>query len=286
MASVRMTVLGCSGSVTGPGVAASGYLVTAPDTPPIVLDFGGGVLGELQRYVDPREAVVLLSHLHADHCLDLPGLLVWRRYGPESGPYVAAGTEGRGLLYGPPGTGYRIGAASAEIPGEIDDISDTIDLHTWVPGVETTIGAVTVRAERVLHPPDSYGMRLSLAGGGVLAYSGDTAMCEEVVDLARGADLFLCEASWTHDPANRPPGLHLSGTEAGRIAAEAEVGHLLLTHLAPWTDRDEIYAEARAEFDGPITVVAPHDTFVVGDAADADGADPARSSAPTAAVGG
>lgn len=282
MASVRMTVLGCSGSVTGPGVAASGYLVTAPNTPPIVLDFGGGVLGELQRYADPREAVVLLSHLHADHCLDIPGLLVWRRYGPGAGTSVSAGTGGRGLLYGPPGTGYRIGAASAEIPGEIDDISDTIDLHTWVPGAETVIGEVTVRAERVLHPPDSYGMRLSFAGGGELAYSGDTAMCQEVVDLARGADLFLCEASWTHAPANHPPGLHLSGTEAGRIAAEAGVGHLLLTHLAPWTDPDEILAEARAEFDGPVTVVAPHDTFVVG----AGAGDESRCAARTAAVGG
>lgn len=254
---VRMTVLGCSGSVAGPGVAASGYLVTAPGTPPIVLDFGPGVLGELQRHVEPHDVAVLLSHLHADHCLDLPGLLVWRRFGPES----ARG--GRAVLYGPAGTGYRIGAASSEIPGEIDDISDAVDLHTWVPGSEVRIGRVTVRAERVCHPPDSYGMRLTFDDGAVLAYSGDTAMCDEVIELARDADLFLCEASWTHEPGQRPPGLHLSGTEAGRIAAAAGVRTLALTHLTPWTDADEIYAEARAEFDGEIVVVSPQDTFEI-----------------------
>ena len=80
--SVRITVLGCSGSVVGPDSPASGYLLRAPDTPPLVLDFGGGVLGALQRYADPGSVHVLLSHLHADHCLDMPGLFVWRRYHP------------------------------------------------------------------------------------------------------------------------------------------------------------------------------------------------------------
>ena len=82
LCAVRITVLGCSGSVVGPDSPASGYLLTAPDTPPLVIDFGGGVLGALQRYADPNDVHVLLSHLHADHCLDLPGLFVWRRYHP------------------------------------------------------------------------------------------------------------------------------------------------------------------------------------------------------------
>ena len=74
---MRITVLGCSGSVVGPDSPASGYLLTAPGTDPMVIDFGGGVLGALQRHADPGEVDVLLSHLHADHCLDLPGLFVW-----------------------------------------------------------------------------------------------------------------------------------------------------------------------------------------------------------------
>ena len=91
---MRITVLGCSGSVVGPDSPASGYLLTAPDTPPLVIDFGGGVLGALQRYADPNEVHVLLSHLHADHCLDLPGPVRVAALPPDTGqgprPHVRA----------------------------------------------------------------------------------------------------------------------------------------------------------------------------------------------------
>jgi ribonuclease BN (tRNA processing enzyme) len=135
--SVRITVLGCSGSVVGPDSPASGYLLRAPDTPPLVLDFGGGVLGALQRYADPGSVQVLLSHLHADHCLDMPGLFVWRRYHPSR-------PQGKSLLYGPSDTWSRLGAASSPYGGEIDDCSDIFDVHHWVDGEPVTIGTLTV----------------------------------------------------------------------------------------------------------------------------------------------
>ena len=118
-------MLGCSGSVVGPDSPASGYLLSAPDTPPLVVDFGGGVLGALQRHADPNEVHVLLSHLHADHCLDLPGLFVWRRYHP-----VPATT--RGIMYGPSDTWTRLAAASSPVGGELDDFSDIFEVRTWV----------------------------------------------------------------------------------------------------------------------------------------------------------
>ena len=95
---------------------------------------------------------------------------------------------------------------------------------------------------------------------GTFVYSGDTGYCDAVIDLARGADVFLCEASWTHSP-DRPPNLHLSGTEAGRIAAAAGVGELLLTHIPPWTVREDVISEAKAEFDGPVHAVVCGETF-------------------------
>jgi ribonuclease BN (tRNA processing enzyme) len=70
----------------------------------------------------------------------------------------------------------------------------------------------------------------------------------------------LCEASWTHE-ANRPPNLHLSGTEAGRIAAAAGVSQLLLTHIPPWTSREDVIGEAKAEFDGPVHAVVCDESF-------------------------
>ena len=83
-----------------PGFAGIGYLLRADDTPPLVIDFGGGVLGALQRHADPGSVQVLLSHLHADHCLDVPGLFVWRRYHPSpprQSPAVRPETPGLGL---------------------------------------------------------------------------------------------------------------------------------------------------------------------------------------------
>ncbi|HMT49546.1 MBL fold metallo-hydrolase [Dietzia sp. UBA5065] len=251
-----LTVLGCSGSIGGPTSPASGYLVEVDGVAPVVIDMGPGVLGALQRFVSPEDATVLLSHLHADHCLDVPGLLVLRRYGPE------AERARRVPLIGPSGTAYRIGVASAEEPGAVDDLSDTFDVGSWdvTPEVEMRghdgeVG-LHVRAGRVDHPPESYGMRLTSVSGRVLVYSGDTAYCDALVDLAAGADVLLCEASWTHEEG-RPPGIHMSGAEAGRTARRAGVGRLVLTHIPPWTDRERVRAEAAVEFSGEVLLAEP-----------------------------
>ena len=253
---VRITVLGCSGSVVGPDSPASGYLVNAPGAKPLVIDFGGGVLGALQRFADPGEVHILLSHLHADHCLDLPGLFVWRRYHPN--PPV-----GKKQMFGPSDTWSRLGAASSPEGGEFDDFSDIFDIYPWVDGQSVRFGSLDVMPKLVSHPTESYGMRFTDPSGAVFVYSGDTGICEAAVDLARDADVFLCEASWTHDPANRPPHIHLSGTEAGQIAARANVSELLLTHIPPWTSREDVIGEAKAAFDGPVRAVVCGETFEV-----------------------
>ncbi|WP_169797091.1 MBL fold metallo-hydrolase, partial [Streptacidiphilus griseoplanus] len=98
--------------------------------------------------------------------------------------------------------------------------------------------------------------------GRALAYSGDTGPCAELTELARGADLFLCEASFT-DGKEDIPDLHLNGREAGRIAAEAGVGRLVLTHIPPWTDTERNVADARAEFDGPVDAARPGAVYPV-----------------------
>ena len=254
--SVRITVLGCSGSVTGPDSPASGYLLTAPGAPPLVIDFGNGVLGSLQRHADPNAVHVLLSHLHADHCIDLPALFVWRRYHPI--PAV-----GKALMYGPSDTWSRLAQASSPFGGEVDDFSDIFDVRHWNDGEEVEFGSVRVLPRAVAHPTEAYGLRFTDASGAVFTFSGDTGMCDAIIDLAQGADVFLCEASWTHAPGQRPEHLHLSGTEAGQIAARAGVGELLLTHIPPWTSREDIITEAKAAFDGPVRAVMRQEAFEV-----------------------
>jgi ribonuclease BN (tRNA processing enzyme) len=245
---MRLTVLGCSGSVNGPGAACSGYLVQADGHPPVLIDCGHGVFGELLQHANPNHVAVLLSHLHADHCMDLPAMLVWRRWAPESA------TE-RSFLFGPEGTALRIGAGSSEYPGEVDDISDTYDVREWQDRVAVDVHGLHIEPFKVNHPPATFGLRITGPDGEVLAYSGDTGVCDEVVELARDADLFLCEASWTHDPGVRPEGLHLSGVEAGQVAADAAVRSLALTHVVPWTDSDAILDEASGAYAGPLQLV-------------------------------
>lgn len=252
---MRLTVLGCSGSVSGPDSVASGYLLESPDAEPVAIDFGPGVLGVAQRFTDPGRLTVLLSHLHADHCLDVPGLLVWRRYHPEP-------VEGRVELWGPEGTALRIGAASAEIPGEIDDVSDTLDVRAFRDGGVERVNGYEVRTVHASHPPEAYSLRITRPGSGVLVYTGDTGYTDELVALSRGADVLLSEASWSDAPG-RPEGLHMSGREAGRLAREAGVGRLLLTHIPPWTSREGVLEEARAEFDGHVHAVASGEQYEI-----------------------
>lgn len=254
---MRLTVLGCSGSVSGPDSPASGYLLTSPGMSPVVFDFGPGVFGALQKYADPGDITVFLSHLHADHCLDIPALLVWRRYHPNP-------PAGRAVVRGPSDATLRIGNASAEVGGETDLWSDTIDFHPWTDQAPVDFGGGrTVTPHRVAHPPEAYGLRFVSETGRVLAYTGDSGVCGSLDRLAHDADVLLAEASWTHDPGNRPVDVHLSGTEAGQLATRAGVGELLLTHIPPWTSREDVIAEAKAEFSGPVHAVLPGETFEI-----------------------
>ncbi|HEX5740532.1 MAG TPA: MBL fold metallo-hydrolase [Pilimelia sp.] len=242
---MKLTVLGCAGSFPGPDAACSAYLVEA-DGFRLLVDFGSGALSALQRYVGMhRVDAVLLTHLHGDHMLDACAYVVVRRYAPE-GPYPPL------PLYAPAGAEQRIIAAYGPDEGGVDDV---YTFHDLKPG-SVTIGPFTVTAARMEHPVETYGVRVEHSGR-VLAYSSDTAPCEAVVRLAAGADLFLCEASYL-DGRENPPGLHLTGGEAGTIAARAAVGRLVLTHLvAAWGSEAQTRAAAVAAYDGPVEVARP-----------------------------
>lgn len=242
---MRLTVIGCSGSLPGPDSPASCYLVEADDTV-VVLDLGNGSLGPLQRRV-PLDSVdsVLFSHLHPDHCMDLCGYYVAARYGPWR-------NSARVPVWGPDGTAARMAQAYGlpEDPG----MTHEFDFRSY-PSEPFEIGSVRVTAAPMVHPVPAYAFRLEHAGR-VLAYSGDTAATPALVELARGADLFLCEAAFVDGEPN-PPGHHLTGRQAGEHAAAAEVKQLMLTHILPWTDPAVPSAEARAVFAGPVGLARP-----------------------------
>jgi ribonuclease BN (tRNA processing enzyme) len=258
---VRLTVLGCSGSGPGPTSPASGYLVTAGDTH-LLVDLGNGAFGALLRHADPwRLDAVALSHLHADHCADMSNLVVHRRYDPAPPPGATALP-----VHAPSEAAERLAVAYAASAAEraSADLTDVLAFHPVADGA--TVGGVTLRATPVAHPVEAYALRLEHEGAS-LVYSGDTGPCPGLVELARGADVLLCEASWPHVVQGRwtepPPGLHMSGRQAGEHAAAAGVGRLLLTHVPVWCDPAELLTEAQKTFDGPVELVAPDASYDV-----------------------
>ncbi|MEK6438355.1 MBL fold metallo-hydrolase [Pseudonocardia sp. T1-2H] len=261
---MRLIVLGCSGSGPGPGSPASGYLVEA-GAARFTLDLGNGTLGALQRHLDPWALdAVVFSHLHPDHCSDFASLVVHRRYHPA--PPVDP-TVHRLPVFAPVEAPDRFAAAYAPSAEEraATDLTDVFTFHPLTDGGSFPIGDAVVRAATVDHPCEAYALRVE-AGGRSLVYSGDTGPCDGLIELARGADVLLCEASWPHVTDQwdaPPPGVHLSGVQAGEHATAAGVGRLLLTHVPAWCDPDALLAEAKATFDGPVELVVPDAAYEI-----------------------
>lgn len=249
---MNIVVLGSSGSLAAPGNPASGYLITRADgRDSVVLDMGPGVLARLQEEQDPARAHVVFSHLHPDHCLDFPSLVVWRRYHPTARPTAT------NLCVGPSYTVEHLGRLCADFPEVHDDLSDTFEFRSLAGGTVDCDGLV-ITPYPAVHPVESYSLRIEdPATGLVIAYSGDTAYTEALVDCARGAHTFLCEATWGATSDGKADDMHLSGQEAGRIARLAGVGQLVLTHIPPWAAGEEALAAARAEFAGPVLLARP-----------------------------
>jgi len=261
---VRLTIIGCSGSFPGPDSPASCYLVEAEGFR-LLIDLGSGALSALQRYAGLYDIdAICVSHLHADHCLDLCCYSVALTYHPEGprpkipvyGPSQAAVRLGRALTPDPAAADAR--AATGTGTGTGHGMTDAFDFTGLAPGL-IEIGPLRVTTAVMNHPVETFGFRVEHAGR-VLAYSADTGPADALEHLARGADVLLCEASFLEPPDGAPAlpeGLHLTARQAGRCAAAAGAGQLMLTHITPWTDKADALDEAGQVFDGPMALAAP-----------------------------
>lgn len=252
---MRLTVIGCSGSYPGPESAASCYLVEAPydgRTFRLLLDLGSGALGPLQRYADLAAInAVALSHLHADHCLDLCGFYVFRKFRPD-------GPLGPLPVYGPAGTAERMAKAYDLDP--VQGMRAEFDFCTY-PDKDFALGPFTVTVAAVDHPPPAYALRLS-DGQRTLVYSGDTGPSEALEALAEGCDLLLAEAAF-RERADNTGHLHMTGRQAAETASRAGARRLVLTHVPPWYSPVDVLAEAVPHFDGTVDLAVPGATYAI-----------------------
>jgi ribonuclease BN (tRNA processing enzyme) len=240
---MQVTIVGWAGSFPGPDSPASCYLIEAGGFR-LVLDLGNGALGELQRYTALTDVdAVCLSHLHADHCLDMIGYSVFQTYHPE-------GLRPRIPVYGPSGTESRLTLAAGS---HSNGMAEAFEFTALAPGT-IEIGPLTITAVRMRHSVETFGFRIEHAGH-VVAYSADTGPCGELVTLARDADVLLAEASYVDGP-NLHPDLHLTARQAAEHATRAGAAGLVLTHLVAWNDRAVSQEQAAAAYDGPLRLAS------------------------------
>lgn len=247
-----LTVLGSAGSHPGVARACSGYLVRA-DGAAVLLDAGNGSTANLQRYLpwDSVDAVVV-SHRHVDHCIDLVGAFYALKYGARPTAPLP--------VYAAAGVGEMLRCILDR--DSKHDFAEVYDVHDVAGGDVVELGQMTFGFADAVHSVPAVSTRIEMDGK-VMVYSGDTAGGDDLVEIARDADLFLCEASWTGDAADYRPGIHLTARGAAQVATTAGVKRLVLTHVTGAADRRLVLEEARAAFDGPVELAEDLTTYVL-----------------------
>ena len=240
---MKLTVVGCAPSYTvRAGRSSSCYLVEHGTTR-IVLDLGTGSFAETWRYTSFGDvAAVFISHMHADHNVDLIPLRHWVKYANRGyGP----------ALYGPAELRARFGEFQADKDFLSDLAGEALAVRTFA------VGDLRIEAGRVTHIPDSFAFRVSAAtgGGAGLVYSGDCAAADDLLPLLHKGDILLSEAAWGAGKIEVP--IHMSAAQAGEAAARGGASKLILTHILD--DRPESAARAAAAklFDGEVIVAQP-----------------------------
>jgi ribonuclease BN (tRNA processing enzyme) len=217
---VRLTVIGCSPAWPNAGGAQSGYLVEGDGR--LLLDCGPGVLARLRANDGGWPAVdaVAITHFHLDHWGDLVPWIFGAAFGPGR-------TAERPELWLPPGGRKRLDEYGERM-SFVGQIDDAFDVHEYAEGTAFTAGGFDVTPVRLDHYSElTYGLRVSNHSS-TLAYSGDTGPSDGLVELARDADLFLCEATLTEpEPAERG---HLSEDEAVSAFRASRAKRLVIIH--------------------------------------------------------
>ena len=245
---MRVVALGTCASYPGPGNACSGWLVQEEETN-LLVDFGTGILAKLQQVLPlPQITAIVISHMHADHFLDLIPLCYAFNYG------LAPGSP-RPLIFLPPG-----GIAILEHMAEPLDSRTTSDFFSSVfttqeydPGAPLLVGPLTVRFASGNHYVPSWA--ISVEGGRRVVFTADTGPSDAIARFAHGADLLVTDATYLSVAEERDSTRgHLTATEAGELAALACPKLVLLTHLWPHRDAGVTLRKAKEVFQGDIAL--------------------------------
>ncbi len=237
-------MLGKSPAWQDAGGACSGYLVEGGDRC-LLLDCGNGVFGKLRvarSFTDV--CAVVISHLHADHFVDLIPYAYALAYSHQA---RAAGT--RPVLYAPPGareTFRRVtGAWGAE-----ELIEQAFDVREYDATDELVLDPLRVRFHEVPHFIRTHAVQVR-DGSRSFTYGADCRPNDAIVAFARETDLLMLEATLEQPDEGGARG-HLTPAEAGEHAKRAGARRLVLTHMSADHDASLACEEARRAFGGPV----------------------------------
>lgn len=248
---MQLTILGASSAAQNPGGACSSYLVRQGETV-VVIDMGNGAFANLQRHVAPDEVdAVVISHTHADHTLDLLPYRYWLAFQGKA-------PRRRPRLWLPPGGHDTVLAVSGLQDPSREFYSSYFEVAEYDPARPISVGPLEIAFQAMRHVSHTYGMRVR--GDGLLAYSADTGPCDAVAEVARDADLFLCENA-NEEESDFP--LHLKPSQAGVYGREAGARRLVLTHRWHRSGFDVAARAAATAFGGPVSVAREGDTYLV-----------------------
>lgn len=264
-----LKVLGSSGGFPIAGLACSGYLARLGGQT-LLLDCGPGVATALIG-ADAKAGVdgVVISHLHADHMLDLIPLgyalmTEWVTDGrtaplplylPQGGIDLLGKLSDlfghRNWRFPSEGGGFGRQALAAALERGEDWMSTVFDAREYDPGDDIAFGPLTVTTLPVDHRVPTAAMRLKHDGADFV-YSADTRYWPALGNFAGGTDIFLVDAHLSGPKA--PGGAHMTPGEAGRLAAMADAKRLVLCHLGAPEDGPSARRAAAAHFNGEIHV--------------------------------
>lgn len=235
---MKITVLGKSPAWQDAGGACSGYLIEEGGRR-VLLDCGNGVFAKLRDRVDYRTVdAVVISHLHADHFIDLVPYSYALAYAPRGADEPAA----RPRLHAPPGaveTFRRVtGAWDAE-----DLIERAFDVSEYAADAELALGELRIRFHEVPHFIRTHAVRIADERGS-FTYGADCSPNDAIVEFARGTDLLMLEATVEEPELNGHRG-HLTPAEAGDHGRRSGARRLVLTHIS--RDVDPAWARGEAE---------------------------------------
>ena len=257
---MRVTVLGKSPSWQDADGACSGYLITEGEVA-LLLDCGNGVFGKMRRHRDYVDIdAVLISHMHADHFLDLVPFAYALTYAPRQQPVPVdrwPGTDdpARPDLHLPPG-GAKMLRRIVGSWGPDDLIDNAFVISEYDPRGTVRVAELEARFHEVPHFTETFAVNITAAGGEKrLTFGADCRPGEEIVEAARDTDLLIIEATLPRPERTGQRG-HLTPGEAGEHAKLAGAKRVVLTHISDELDADWAREQATDAFGGPVEVAS------------------------------